>query len=132
MKSNYYCMLKENALDVPELNHKYPGPLGTHFTRKYGMTRCRRNGCHEHESNYHGRFKVQKRVSDHYCDTTLPWVYAKTNVALCVDSACTYVLKEGSGITDDWICEFVCPSIRTVYSDGVAALLWKGCFVGHV
>eukprot|EP00957_Ditylum_brightwellii_P094089 7163482-Ditylum_brightwellii.AAC.1 len=64
MKANYYCMLKENVLDVPEFNCKYPGPLGTHFTRKYGMTQCRRNECHKDEGDYCGCFKAQKRVSD--------------------------------------------------------------------
>eukprot|EP00957_Ditylum_brightwellii_P024031 1812004-Ditylum_brightwellii.AAC.1 len=64
MKANYYCMLKENALDVLESNCKYPGPLGTHYTWKYGMTQCRRNGCHKEESNYYGGFKAQKGVSD--------------------------------------------------------------------
>eukprot|EP00957_Ditylum_brightwellii_P127105 9690810-Ditylum_brightwellii.AAC.1 len=49
----------------------------------------------------------------------------RTNVALCVDGACAYVLKEGNGITDAWICESVCPSIKIVYSGGVAALLGK-------
>ena len=125
MKANYYRMLKDNVLDAPEFNRKFPGPLGTHSTRKYGMTRCRRNGCHKDEGDYRGRFKAQKRVSDRYCDITLPWVDVKTNVALCIDGACAYVLKEGSGITDAWICEFVCPSIRRFYSDGVAALLGK-------
>eukprot|EP00957_Ditylum_brightwellii_P101595 7743118-Ditylum_brightwellii.AAC.2 len=49
----------------------------------------------------------------------------KTNVALCIDGACACALKEGSGISDAWICDFVCPSIRTVYSDGVAAMVGK-------
>eukprot|EP00957_Ditylum_brightwellii_P109209 8330658-Ditylum_brightwellii.AAC.1 len=61
MKANYYRMLKDNVLDMPEFNHKFPGPLGTHSTRKYGMTWCRGNGCHKDEGNYRGRFKVQKR-----------------------------------------------------------------------
>eukprot|EP00957_Ditylum_brightwellii_P114639 8742262-Ditylum_brightwellii.AAC.1 len=56
--ANYYCILKENVLDVPEFNHKYPGPLGNHSTRKYGLTWCRRNGCHKDEGDYHGRFKA--------------------------------------------------------------------------
>eukprot|EP00957_Ditylum_brightwellii_P069960 5313399-Ditylum_brightwellii.AAC.1 len=64
MKANYYHMLKENVLDVPKFNCKYPVPLGTHFTRKYGMTCCRRNGCHSDEGDYHGRFKTQTGVSD--------------------------------------------------------------------
>eukprot|EP00957_Ditylum_brightwellii_P029047 2194613-Ditylum_brightwellii.AAC.1 len=61
MKANYYRMLKDNVLDAPEFNHKYPGPLDTHSTRKYGMTRWRRNGCHKDEGNYRGCFKAQKR-----------------------------------------------------------------------
>eukprot|EP00957_Ditylum_brightwellii_P143408 10925241-Ditylum_brightwellii.AAC.1 len=64
MKENYYCMLKKNVLYVPEFNRKYPDPLGTHSTRKYGLTQCRRNGYHKDKGNYHGHFKVQKRVSD--------------------------------------------------------------------
>eukprot|EP00957_Ditylum_brightwellii_P161245 12277257-Ditylum_brightwellii.AAC.1 len=60
LKVNYYHMLKENILDVPRFNYKYCGPLGTHSTRKYGMTRCRRNGCHKDEGNYRGCFKSQK------------------------------------------------------------------------
>eukprot|EP00957_Ditylum_brightwellii_P005872 445749-Ditylum_brightwellii.AAC.1 len=49
MTANYYCMLKENVLNLLEFNRKYPGPLGTHSTRKYGMTWCRRNRCHKDE-----------------------------------------------------------------------------------
>eukprot|EP00957_Ditylum_brightwellii_P124836 9515782-Ditylum_brightwellii.AAC.1 len=54
MKANYYRMPKENVLDMPNFCQKYPGPLGTHSTRKYGMTQCRQNGCHNDESNYCG------------------------------------------------------------------------------
>eukprot|EP00957_Ditylum_brightwellii_P052938 4014006-Ditylum_brightwellii.AAC.1 len=61
MKANYYRILKENALDVLEFNCKFPGPLGAHSTRKYGLTRCRRNGCHKDEGDCCGRFKAQKR-----------------------------------------------------------------------
>eukprot|EP00957_Ditylum_brightwellii_P068586 5207241-Ditylum_brightwellii.AAC.1 len=85
MKANYYRMLKENVLDVPEFDCKYPGLLDTHSTRKYGITQCSKNGYHKDESNYHGNFKAQKRVSDGYCDTMLPWVDMKSNVAHCVD-----------------------------------------------
>eukprot|EP00957_Ditylum_brightwellii_P203010 15332856-Ditylum_brightwellii.AAC.1 len=38
MKANYYCILKENVMDMPEFHWKNVGSLGTHSTRKYGMT----------------------------------------------------------------------------------------------
>eukprot|EP00957_Ditylum_brightwellii_P034797 2637165-Ditylum_brightwellii.AAC.1 len=76
-------------LDAPEFWWKYPCPLDTHSTRKYGMTQCRQNGYHTNEENYH-------------------WCF-----------------KEGSWITDAWIYEYVCPSIKKIYGDGIAALLGK-------
>eukprot|EP00957_Ditylum_brightwellii_P153539 11685995-Ditylum_brightwellii.AAC.1 len=96
MKMVYYRLLKEHALEALEFHRMYPGPLGTHSTRKFGLTRCRWNGCHKDEDDDCGRFKTQRRVSDRYCDTTLPWVDDKTNVALCVGGPFAYKLKEGS------------------------------------
>eukprot|EP00957_Ditylum_brightwellii_P052862 4007855-Ditylum_brightwellii.AAC.1 len=43
MKKVYYRLLKEHVLDAPEFCCKYPDTLGTHSTRKFGMTRCRQN-----------------------------------------------------------------------------------------
>eukprot|EP00957_Ditylum_brightwellii_P103020 7851605-Ditylum_brightwellii.AAC.1 len=125
MKKLYYRLLKEHVLDAPEFRCKYPGTLGTHSTRKFGMTRCRQNGCHKDEGNCCGHFYVQKRVLDKYCNTTLPWVNAKTTVALCICNLCAYELKEGIGVTDVWINQYGCPSIRTIYSKGTATLFGK-------
>eukprot|EP00957_Ditylum_brightwellii_P091443 6963107-Ditylum_brightwellii.AAC.1 len=125
MKKVYYRLLKEHALEAPEFRCTYSGPLGTHSTRKFGMKRCRRNVYHKDKGNYRGCFKTQRRVLDRYCDTKLPWVDVKINVALCVGGLCAYKLKEGSGLTDDWISKYVCPSIKHVYGEGVSILLGK-------
>eukprot|EP00957_Ditylum_brightwellii_P128350 9789222-Ditylum_brightwellii.AAC.1 len=125
MKKVYYRLMKEHALDAPEFRCTYPGPLGTHSTRKFGLTRCRWNGYRNDKGNYCGCFKAQRKVLDRYCDTTLPWVDIKTNVALCVSDPCAYKSKEGSGVTDAWISKYVCPSIRHVYCKGISVLLGK-------
>ena len=45
--------------------------------------------------------------------------------ALCVGGPCKYVLKEGSGVTDNFLLENVVRSTRTRYSDDVAKVLGK-------
>eukprot|EP00957_Ditylum_brightwellii_P030370 2300380-Ditylum_brightwellii.AAC.1 len=64
-------------------------------------------------------------VSDQCCDTILPWMDVKANVMLCVGGACTYIWKEGNGVIEPWICQYVYPCIRTVYGKEITTLVGK-------
>ena len=80
-----------------------------------------------------GRWR-KRRVVDRYIDVNLPYPDAKVAAALCMGGPCKYVLKNGSGITNNWLFEHVVPNIRQSehFQDPVAAvlalpLLWA-CF----
>ncbi|KAI2499452.1 hypothetical protein MHU86_15036 [Fragilaria crotonensis] len=86
------------------------GPLGTHSLRKFPATYARRNGCTKDDVDARGRWR-RKRVSDVYMDVNLPYPDAKVASILCVGGPCKYVVKEGSGVTDQWLGEHVVPSL---------------------
>jgi hypothetical protein len=101
------------------------GRLGSHSNRKYASTHCRKNGCSKDEKELRGRWKKGKRVADVYDDVDLPFPDAKVAGKLCMGGPCKYVVKEGSGVTDNFLLEYVVPHVRTRYSDGVAKILGK-------
>jgi hypothetical protein len=49
---------------------------------------------------------------DRYIDVNLPYPDAKVAAALCIGGPCKYALKNGSGITVNWLHEHVVPHIR--------------------
>jgi len=105
------------------------GMLGTHSYRKFGGTRARRSGCSRDDVDSRGRWKRRKRQSDTYIDPCLPWPDAKVASFLCKGGPCSYVTKDGSGISDDWILQHVVPKIASRFPRAVAlvlgrALLW--------
>jgi hypothetical protein len=100
------------------------GPLGTHSVRKFASTRARRMGASKDEKDSRGRWK-KARVSDVYDDVELPYPDAKVAGLLCVGGACSYRIKEGANITDDWIRSHVVPRISSVYDADLAVILGK-------
>jgi hypothetical protein len=121
--------IKAHVFDNPAFNIRSPGKIGTHSTRKYAATYARRNGCGRDDTDSRGRWKKRVRQVDTYIEPTLPYPDAKVAAVLCRGGACKYVMKEGSGISDAWILEYVVPHIAMRFSGSVAlvlgrALLW--------
>ena len=52
------------------------------------------------------------RQQDTYADTTIPFVDAKVAAALCKGGPVAYIVKDASGVTDQWILDYVVPSMR--------------------
>jgi hypothetical protein len=96
------------------------GPVGSHSVRKLSSTHARKNGCGKDEKDIRGRWKKGRRISDVYNGIDLPYPDAKVAGRLCIGGPCKYVLKEGSGITGNFLLEYVVPSIRTRLSASVA------------
>jgi hypothetical protein len=123
-KANAYNALF-NVLGCNEFHKLKVGPLGTHSIRKYGSTMTRKNGCSKDDLDYRGRWKGAKRTSDTYPDVILPWPDVKVASKLCIGGPCKYVLKEGSGLSNNWLVMHVAPNIAQVYGEEVAAILGK-------
>jgi hypothetical protein len=123
-KANAYTALY-NVLDGNEFHKLKAGPLGTHSIRKYGATTARRNGCSKDDVDYRGRWKGKARVSDLYADVTLPWPDIKVASKLCIGGPCKYVLKEGCGLSNNWLVAHVAPNISQVYGEEASAILGK-------
>ena len=106
------------------------GLMGTHSLRKFAVTVGRRNGCSKDEIDHRGRWKGDHRQQDTYADTTIPYVDAKVAAALCKGGPIFYMQKEGSGITNQWILDYVVPNMahhlpRQACVVLGRALLWK-------
>ena len=94
----------------PSFKPQALGPLGTHSLRKYPATYARRNGCSKDDVDGRGHWR-KARVSDVYVDINLPFPDAKVASTLCIGGPCMYALREGSGVTDQWLGEHVVPSL---------------------
>jgi hypothetical protein len=101
------------------------GPLGTHSVRKLASTHARKNRCSKDEKDICGRWKKGMRVSDVYDDIELPFPDAKVAGKLCIGGPCKYVIKEGSGVTDNFLLQHVVPNICTRLPADVAKVLAK-------
>ena len=108
------------------------GPLGSHSIRKFATTFARRAGQIRDNVNYRARWKHGKRrmQQDDYCDVDLPLPDAKVCQALCKGGAVGYKVRQGAGISDDWILDYVVPGIAAKLPRLVAivlgkALLWR-------
>jgi hypothetical protein len=123
-KSNAYSALFR-TLRGNEFHKLKEGPLGTHSIRKYASTTPRRSGCTKDDVDYRGRWKGKARMQDTYVDVTLPWPEFKVAAKLCIGAPCKYVLKEGTGLSNNWLAAHVAPNIAQVYGEGVAAVLGK-------
>jgi hypothetical protein len=123
-KENVQTILATEIYNRPEFNTA-KGPLGTHSIRKLASTHARKNGCSKDEKDIRGRWKKGQRVSDVYDDIELPFPDAKVAGKLCIGGPCKYVIKEGSGVTDDFLLQHVVPNIRARFPADVATVLAK-------
>jgi hypothetical protein len=64
-----------------------------------------KNGCCQEEKNLRGWWKRDKHVSDVYGDVDLPYPDAKVAGRLSIGGPCKYVVKEGNGVTDNFLLE---------------------------
>jgi hypothetical protein len=87
------------------------------------------NGCRGEEKDLRGRWKRCKHVLDVYDDVDLPYPDAKVAGRLCVSGPCKYMVKVGSGVTDNFLLENVVPNVRTRYSDDCGKGSGQGTFV---
>lgn len=101
------------------------GPLGSHSVRKYASSHARKGGSTKDEKDLRGRWKSSNRVSDVYDDVELPFPDAKVAALLCLGGPCKYVVREDSGVTDEFILNYVTPHARTRVGDRVAVILGK-------
>jgi len=89
------------------------GQLGSHSNRKFGVTYTRKSGCSKDDTNFRGRWKNHRRQQDDYANTTIPYVDAKVPGALCKGGPVAYVVTDASGITNQWVLDYVAPSMRS-------------------
>ncbi|KAL3773982.1 hypothetical protein ACHAW5_000582 [Stephanodiscus triporus] len=82
------------------------GKVGSHSNRKHGVTTARKSGCSKDDTDFHGRWKKSRHQQDTYADTTIPFVDSKVAMALCKGGPIAYVVKDASGITDQWILDY--------------------------
>ena len=101
------------------------GPLGSHSIRKLGSTHVRRSGATKDEKDIRGRWKGKGRVSDVYDDIELPYPDAKVAEKLCIGGACKYVIRNGRGVSDAFILQYVVPNIASRLPDSAALVLGK-------
>jgi hypothetical protein len=100
------------------------GNLGTHSIKKYATTMCRRGGATKDDCDYRARWKT-RRMQDRYTDTQLDWPDANAASKLCVGGVCVYKVKDGSGITDEWLAKEVAPAISESFGEEVGTILAK-------
>ena len=55
----------------------------------------------------------------------MPYVDAKVAAILCSGGPCKYVIRDGSGISDDWVLTHVVPNIAKVFHRGIAVVLGR-------
>lgn len=75
------------------------------------------------ERDIQGRWKGKQHVLDVYDDFELPFPDAKVTGCLCMGGPCKYKVREDSGITNNFILQYVTPNIRRRLGDCVALIL---------
>ena len=106
------------------------GNKGTHSMRKFAVTQARSSGCGKDDTDTRARWKGHKRQQDDYANVTIPYVDAKVAAALCKGGVCAYVHANGSGISNDWVLDYVVPHMKEKCHRQVCivlgrALLWR-------
>jgi hypothetical protein len=122
-KASVTAIFSNEVFNQPEFQTPQ-GPLGSHSVRKFGSTHARKSGCSKDEKDLRGRWR-KGRVSDVYDDIELPFPDAKVAGKLCVGGPCKYAIKDGSGVTDDFLLQHVVPNICTRFPAEVAKVLAK-------
>ena len=131
IKEHAYDALKSIFTDG-EFNPVDDGKKGTHSMRKFGCDLARGNGCSKDDTDHRARWKGSDRQQDDYTSTTIPYVDGKVAFALCKGGAVYYMQKQESGMTDQWILDYVVPNLKHRVPHEVAivlgrALLWQCC-----
>ena len=88
-------------------------------------THAQRNGAYKDFCDIRGRWKTNRHIGNVYDDVDLPFPDAKVAVILCIGGPCKYVLKENSGVTENFLLQHVVPNIRAHFSANVAKVLAK-------
>ena len=101
----------------------YQGKLGTHSHRNFSASECRKRGCTKDEKDIQGRWKGKSRVSDVYDNIELPFLDAKVAGCLCMGGPAKYLVKRNSGVTENFVLQYVTPHIRRRLGDRVTNLL---------
>jgi hypothetical protein len=128
IKTSATYFLKK-IINDEEFVHALLEALGSHSLRKFAVTIARGNGCTKDDVDLRGRWKGRKRQQDTYADTTIPFTDAKVAAALCRGGPVEYVIKKESGITDQWVLDYVVPSMRAATWDGTEMVPMQACVV---
>jgi len=102
----------------------FPEPLGMHSNKKYATTQARRCGQPKDDVDYRARWRI-KRIQEKYTDITLPWPDVKVAAALSIGGPVKYKMKEGCGVSDEWLQQNVAPGIASQFNGPIAAVLAK-------
>lgn len=100
------------------------GPLGVHSTKKFATTKVRNGGAPKDNVDYRARWR-NKRIQEVYADVELPWPDIQVASKLCVGGVCMYKLKDGCGLSNEWLVQHVTPAIRVRFGNRVAGILAK-------
>ena len=124
-KDALYNAISETVRDpsfVPAVIGPEALKLGAHSVRKYALLHNKKSGVTQRHTNHRAR---NNSMPDPYTDTCLPWADIDAARALCIGGVCVYKLKEGCGISNDWLVEHITPAIRSRFGDAIAAILAK-------
>ena len=84
-----------------------------------------RHGCTQDDVDCRSHWQNTRRISDRYTDFTLEVVDGTVAVAVCMGGPTKYVYREGSGLTDAFLYDEVCPHIHVKFGGRVAVVLGK-------
>ena len=101
------------------------GPVGSHSNQKLVSTLAHRQGCTQDDVDYCSCWRNTWHISDRYTDLTLEVVDGKVAAALCMGGPTKYNYREGSGLTDAFLYDEVCPHIHAMFGGRVAVVLGK-------
>ena len=101
------------------------GPLGSHSIQKLLRTHAQRNGANNDFCYIRGHWKTNRCIGDVYSDVALPFPDAKVAVILCIGGLCKYVLKENSGVVENFLLQHVVPNTCVHFSANVTKVLMK-------
>lgn len=94
------------------------GEIGSHSLRKLAATMSVRKGCTEQETEIRGRWKGKRggSIVNRYINPSQLPIDAKVAAALCGEGPVWYKVKADSGVTDQFLKEFVVPGIVHFFS----------------